>query len=48
MRRRHVNDPPVELLRAARAEVLPEDLQTSVSEHLSARRDESHACRRRR
>ena len=36
MRRRHVGDPPIELLRAARAGALPEDLQTSVSEHLAA------------
>ncbi len=36
MRRRHVNDPPVEMLRAAHADALPEDLQTSVSEHLAA------------
>jgi len=36
MRRRHAGDPPIELLRAARAEVLPEDLQTSVSEHIAA------------
>ena len=36
MRRRHVGDPPLELLRAARADALPEDLQTSVSEHLAA------------
>ena len=36
MRRRHTGDPPFELLRAARAEVLPEDLQTSVSEHIAA------------
>ena len=36
MRRRHVGAPPCELLRAAQAEALPEDLQTSVSEHLAA------------
>lgn len=36
MRRRHVGGPPLELLRAAHADVLPEDLQTPVSEHLSA------------
>jgi hypothetical protein len=36
MRRRHVGDPPLELLRAARADALPEDLHTSVSEHLAA------------
>jgi len=36
MRRRHIGDPPFELLRAAPADVLPEDLQASVSEHLSA------------
>jgi hypothetical protein len=36
MRRRHVNDPPFELLRAAQADVLPSDLQASVSEHLAA------------
>ena len=36
MRRRHVNDPPLELLRAAQADALPSDLQASVSEHLAA------------
>ena len=36
MRRRHLGSPPLELLRAARADALPEDLQTSVSEHLAA------------
>ena len=36
MRRRHAGDPAIELLRAARANVLPEDLQTAVSEHLAA------------
>jgi hypothetical protein len=36
MRRRHVADPPLELLRAARADALPPDLQASVSEHLVA------------
>jgi len=36
MRRRHVEAPPFELLRAAQADALPEDLQTSVSEHLAA------------
>ena len=36
MRHRHVNDPPVEMLRAAHADALPEPLQTSVSEHLAA------------
>lgn len=36
MRRRHVNDPPIEWLRAAHADALPGDLQTSVSEHLAA------------
>jgi len=36
MRQRHAGDPPIELLRAARAQVLPDDLQTSVSEHLAA------------
>jgi hypothetical protein len=36
MRRRHAGDPPIELLRAARGDALPEDLQTSVSEHLAA------------
>lgn len=35
MRRRHVDDPPVEMLRAARADALPEDLQTSVSDFLA-------------
>ena len=38
MRRRHVNDPPFELLRAAQADALPSDLQASVSEHLDASR----------
>ena len=36
MRRRHVGAPPFELLRAAQADALPDDLQTSVSEHLAA------------
>ena len=36
MRRRHLGDPPLELLRAARVDALPEDLHTSVSEHLAA------------
>ena len=36
MRQRHGGDPPIELLRAAHADALPEDLQTSVSEHLDA------------
>jgi hypothetical protein len=36
MRRRHVGAPPFELLRAAQADALPEDLQTSVSAHLAA------------
>jgi hypothetical protein len=36
MRRRHVDDPPIEMLRAAHADALPEDLQTPVSEHLAA------------
>jgi len=36
MRRRHVNDPPVEILRAAHADALPEDLQTAVTDHLAA------------
>jgi hypothetical protein len=36
MRRRHVGAPPFELLRAAQADALPEDLQTSISEHLAA------------
>jgi hypothetical protein len=36
MRRRHVGAPPFELLRAARADALPDDLQTAVSEHLGA------------
>jgi hypothetical protein len=38
MRQRHVDDPPFELLRAAHAGALPEDLQASVSEHLAASR----------
>ena len=36
MRQRHAGDPPFELLRAAHADALPPDLQTTVSEHLSA------------
>ena len=36
MRRRHLTDPPLELLRAAHADALPSDLQASVSEHLAA------------
>lgn len=36
MRRRHAADPPIEMLRAAHADALPEDLQTSVSGHLAA------------
>jgi len=36
MRRRHASDPPFELLRAAHADALPSDLQTAVSEHMSA------------
>jgi hypothetical protein len=36
MRRRHVSDPRLEMLRAARADALPEDLQASVAEHLEA------------
>jgi len=36
MRRRHVGAPPFELLRAAQSDALPEDLQTSISEHLAA------------
>lgn len=36
MRQRHAADPPFELLRAAHADALPPDLQTTVSEHLSA------------
>ena len=36
MRRRHVGNPPIELLRAAHADALPPDLQASVSEHLAA------------
>jgi hypothetical protein len=36
MRRRHVDDPPIEMLRAAHADALPGDLQASVSEHLAA------------
>lgn len=35
MRRRHRDDPPFELLRAARGDALPPDLQAAVSEHLS-------------
>jgi hypothetical protein len=34
MRRRHVQDPPFELLRAAHADALPSDLQGAVAEHL--------------
>ena len=36
MQRRHRNDPPIELLRAAQADALPSDLQAAVSEHISA------------
>lgn len=36
MRRRHVDDPPIEMLRAAHADALPEDLQTPLSDHLAA------------
>jgi hypothetical protein len=36
MRRRHVDDPPIEMLRAAHADALPQDLQTPVSDHLAA------------
>ena len=36
MRRRHAGDPPIEMLRAAHADALPEDLRTSVSDHLAA------------
>jgi hypothetical protein len=36
MRDRHANDPPMEMLRAAHADALPEPLQTSVSAHLAA------------
>ena len=36
MRRRHVNAPPYELLRAAHADVLPPDLETAVTEHIAA------------
>ena len=35
IRRRHGADPPLELLRAARAEALPDDLQAEVARHLS-------------
>ena len=35
LRARHANDPPLELLRAGRAEALAGELQTSVSKHLS-------------
>ena len=35
VRDRHRADPPIELLRAARAGVLPEELQTDVSRHLA-------------
>jgi TolA-binding protein len=35
IRRRHAGNPPIEWLRAARAEALPEELQTSVTTHLS-------------
>jgi len=34
IRERHRNDPSLELLRAARADVLPEELQKAVSRHL--------------
>ena len=36
MRRRHAEDPPIEMLRAAHADALPEDLRTSVSDHMAA------------
>jgi hypothetical protein len=36
MQQRHRDSPPFDLLRAAHAEVLPPDLQVTVSEHLSA------------
>lgn len=35
MRRRHEDDPPLELLRAALGDALPGDLQAAVSEHLA-------------
>jgi hypothetical protein len=35
MRKRHHADPPFELLRAARGDALPPDLQAAVSEHIS-------------
>lgn len=35
LRARHANDPPLELLRAARSDALPPKLQASVSQHLS-------------
>ncbi len=35
IRRRHAGNPPIELLRAARAEALPDELQASVTTHLS-------------
>ena len=37
LRERHRADPPIELLRAARAGVLPEELQEDVSRHLAER-----------
>lgn len=36
MRRRHQNDPPLELLRAARGDALPRELQETVDQHLTA------------
>lgn len=35
LRERHQADPPIELLRAARGEVLPDELQDAVSRHLA-------------
>lgn len=38
LRRRHADDPPYEMLRAAQADALPADLQAAVAEHLAASR----------
>jgi len=35
MRARHAGDPPVDLLRAAQADVLPTDLEAIAEEHLA-------------
>src|SRR5579872_2323773 len=34
LRERHANDPPLEVLRAAKADALPPDLQARISDHL--------------